>query len=213
MRYWMHLSEMYGLRLRTCRSRGATSSAATRSSPAMGAERKPGSDRGRPAIDWEQAFVYYASLPREGRAYQMVADEFGVSRRTVERHGRLEGWAERIGAIEARAAARVDVELGRAWAERIADIDKLVEASFLTYAEQLRTGAVRITASEFVGLARLLLHLHGEPGERIELRVEASAPRPQASPERMLEVVRALQDSGVLAAIEQTIEDEEELGR
>jgi hypothetical protein len=174
----------------------------------MAAERKPGSDRGRPAIDWEQAFVYYASLPRESRTYQLVADAFAVSRRTVENHGRLEHWAERIGAIEVEAAAKADGELGRAWAERIADIDRLVEASFLTYAQQLRSGAVRITASEFVGLAKLLLHLHGEPGERIELTVEASPRRPQPSPERMLEVVRALQDSGALAALEQTLDGE-----
>jgi hypothetical protein len=169
----------------------------------MAAERKPGSERGRPAIDWEQAFCFFASLPRETRTYQQVANQFGVSRRTVEKHGRNDRWAERIGAIEASAAARVDAELGRAWAERIADIDKLVEASFLTYAQQLRTGAVRITASEFVGLAKLLLHVHGEPSERIEFTVEPSVRRPQPSPERMLAVVRALQDSGALAALEQ----------
>ena len=42
-----------------------------------------GSDLGRPAIDWEQAFAFYASLPAERRSYQAVADKFGVSVRTV----------------------------------------------------------------------------------------------------------------------------------
>lgn len=44
--------------------------------------RQPGSDRGRPACDWEQAFVYWAALPPERRSYAAVAAEFGVSART-----------------------------------------------------------------------------------------------------------------------------------
>ena len=61
----------------------------------MAAERKPGSDRGRPSIDWEQAFrlLRLAAAPRaqlpRGR------EEFEVSVRTVERHGRAGSWKQR----------------------------------------------------------------------------------------------------------------------
>ncbi|HEV2590450.1 MAG TPA: hypothetical protein VGU02_01030, partial [Gaiellaceae bacterium] len=60
----------------------------------MAAERRPGSNSGRATIDWQQAFLFYVSLPPEQRDYQTVADEFGVSRRTVERHGRTDRWQQ-----------------------------------------------------------------------------------------------------------------------
>ena len=43
----------------------------------MAAERQPGSNRGRPALDWNQAFLYYAALPPEQRDYATVAAELG----------------------------------------------------------------------------------------------------------------------------------------
>ena len=43
------------------------------------AERKPRSDRGRPATDWEAAFVFFAALPSQLRTYAAVAAEFNVS--------------------------------------------------------------------------------------------------------------------------------------
>lgn len=135
----------------------------------MARARRPGSDTGRAACDWEAAFAFWAALAPAKRSYQAVANEFRVSVRTVENHGRRDGWAERLHGIQARAAAATDELLASAWAERLAEVEKLVEASLLTYANQLRTGDVRITASEFVGLVKLILQLRGEPTGRIEL--------------------------------------------
>jgi hypothetical protein len=131
--------------------------------------RNPAANPGHPACDWEAAFTFWAALTPEERSYQAVATEFGVSVRTVETHGRRERWAGRLRAIQAQAAAQTDALLASAWAERLAEVEKLLEASLVTYAQQLRGGGVRITASEFVGLVRLILQLRGEPTGRIEL--------------------------------------------
>lgn len=131
--------------------------------------RPPGSDRGRPATDWEAAFNFYASLPPDARSYQAVATEFGVGRRTVETHGRRERWRERVREIEATAARLADEQVGRARAEQLADFRKLIEASCVAYARQLGSGQVRVTASDLVGLIKVSLQLYGEPTERVEL--------------------------------------------
>jgi hypothetical protein len=131
--------------------------------------RRPGSDRGRPAIDWQAAFSFYAALPAERRTYQAVATEFAVARRTVESHGRREGWRERVREIEAAAARQADEQLGRARAEQLADFRQLIEASCVAYARQLASGQVRVTASDLVGLIKVSMQLYGEPTERVEL--------------------------------------------
>jgi hypothetical protein len=136
--------------------------------------RSAGSDRGRSTIDWALAFGYYASLPAAERSYRLVAERFDVSVRTVEKHGRKERWRDRLRRIQAEAAAEAERQLGRAWGEQIAQFTKLIEASMLTYAQQLRAGGVRITASEFVGLAKLVMQLHGDPTERIELVADST---------------------------------------
>jgi hypothetical protein len=130
--------------------------------------RKPGSDRGRAAINWEAAFQYYASLPAESRSYGAVASRFRVSQRTVETHGRHDHWRERLRRIEADAAHQADQQLGRARAEQVADFHRLIEASCVTYARQLASGQVRVTASDLVGLIKASLLLYGEPTERVE---------------------------------------------
>ena len=53
----------------------------------MAANRKPGSNRGRAAVDWQRAFQFYAAVPPAERDYRRVAEEYRVSVRTVERHG------------------------------------------------------------------------------------------------------------------------------
>jgi hypothetical protein len=135
----------------------------------MASDRRPGSDRGRPAIDWEAAFALYASLPAESRSYAAVADWYGVSRRTVEKHGQIGRWRERVAAIEAEAARQADEQLGRTRAEQLADFHRLIEASCIAYARQLASGQVKVTASDLVGLIKVSLQLHGEPTSRVEL--------------------------------------------
>lgn len=167
-------------------------------------ERKEGSDRGRPAIDWEQAFAFYASLPPERRSYATVATEFAVSPRTVETHGRRDRWRQRAGRIEAEAAAEVAKRLGHARADQLADVQKLIEASFITYAQQLRSGEVRLTASDLPRLVKLLHELWGAPSTLDEQpAVQRRSPPARPSIEHMGEVIAALQESGALTAFEQ----------
>lgn len=48
----------------------------------------------------------------EGLSYAALAEEFGVSPRTVERWARDGAWRQRLRAIEAAAARKADDELG-----------------------------------------------------------------------------------------------------
>jgi hypothetical protein len=166
-------------------------------------KRQPGSDRGRPALDWERAYAFYAALPGERRSYAAVAERFGVSVRTVEKHGRQEGWRQRVRELEAQAAVELDRQLGQARVKQLADVQKLIEASFLSYAQQLRNGDVQIKAADLPRLVKLLVELWQEPLEQV---VSPAAPAPAAaqaalgecSPEHKLAVLRALHESGAL---------------
>jgi hypothetical protein len=126
-------------------------------------------DGGRARVDREEAFQYWAALPLDGRSYTAVAAEFGISPRTVERYARDGAWRERLRGIEADAARLADEELGYRRAKQLADFHQLIEASCVTYARQLASGQVRITASDFVGLIKVALLLHGAPSDRVEV--------------------------------------------
>lgn len=155
--------------------------------------------RGRTAIDWEAAFAFYAALPAPRRSYAAVADEFGVSVRTVETHGRSGGWKTRLREIEATAARAADGELAQARSEELRKIGKLIEASFLEYANKLRRGEVRMTPADLERLHRLRqqltdeltgVHAHTDP-----------APAPAArAPEHITAVIDALAEAGALEA-------------
>jgi hypothetical protein len=163
--------------------------------------RRPGSDRGRAAIDWEAAFSFFASLPPGQRRYSLVAAEFDVALRTVERHGRDGSWRARAAEIDAQARSEVDARLGRARANQLADVEKLIEASFVTYAQQLRDGEVRISAAGFATLVKLLQQLAGQPGEpapETTTRPDSTAVR---SPERTQAVIDALRETGALEVL------------
>jgi hypothetical protein len=165
----------------------------------MAAERKPGSDRGRPALDWEQAFLFYVALPPERRDYAAVAAEFGVSARTVERHGRSERWRERARELDREASATAAARLVEERAARLSDLERLVEASFLGIAQKLREGTLRLSAADLPRLHKLLRELWQEPPP------EPSEPSPAepggeepASLEHKLQVLQALQEAGLL---------------
>lgn len=125
--------------------------------------------RRRGPADREQAFQFWASLPLDRRSYAAVAGEFGVSPRTVERYAREGRWRQRLRAIEAEAAVQADQKLGRDRARQLADFHQLIEASCVTYARQLASGQVKITAAEFVGLIKVALLLQGAPEGRVEV--------------------------------------------
>lgn len=168
-------------------------------------ERKPGSNLGRPAIDWQAAFAFYASSPPERRSYSSVANEFGVSLRTVERHGRLEKWGERTRAIEARAAEELERRIGQERAEQRAEIIQLGKATLIRYATQLTSGDTRISASEFEKISKFLLLLLEESGQALPVAVNPVA-APRCSREHKLGVLRALHESGALEALQRELE-------
>jgi hypothetical protein len=165
----------------------------------MAAERNSGSDRGRPVIDWAAASAYYAGLPGDRRSYQAVADEFGVSVRTVERHGRNDGWKQRARELDRQAAERVGEQIRDKRVEELLDTLKLIEASVVTFATQLRNGTVKVTPADLARLHKLRTEIweltdvqqdeHEEPPARLE---------PTDQTERKRQVLRALDDAGVL---------------
>ena len=157
-----------------------------------------GSRLGRPAVDWEKAFVFYAALPAQTRSYGAVASEFGVSPRTVERQGRQKKWAQRLAEIDAVAAADTDQRLGRARAEQTVKLRKLIDATFIAYADNLRRGDVRIGPADLDRLHKLWRQLDNElehPPPR------AVTPAVTRTPEHNAAVLQALQETGALDAL------------
>jgi hypothetical protein len=127
-----------------------------------------GSGKAPPRVDREDAFQVWASLPVGARTYAAVARAFGISARTVERYAREGRWRQRLRQIEADAARQADRELGRRRAEQLVEFQQLIDASCVTYARQLASGNVKITAAEFVGLIKAALLLQGQADSRFE---------------------------------------------
>jgi hypothetical protein len=71
--------------------------------------------------------------------------------------------------IEAEAGRQADERLSRRRGEQLAEFQQLIDASCVTYARQLASGQVRITAAEFVGLIKVALLLRGEADGRVEV--------------------------------------------
>ncbi len=164
--------------------------------------RQPGSDLGRPLIDWEQAFAFFASLAPERRSYAAVAAEFGVSVRTVERHGRSEQWQQRLRLINAQAAQETNSMLGQARAEQIGKLVKLIDASLVAYADRLRRGDVRIGPADLDRLYKLWQQLQHELAQPPEPQAADEQPAaPARSPEHTAAVIEALRETGTLSAL------------
>jgi len=167
---------------------------------------EPRRREGRPAVDPEAAFAFYASLPAERRSYEAVAAEFGISARTVERYGRDGAWRQRVAAIEQQAQSELDEQLGQERARQLADVKKLIDASYVSYARQLAAGDVRFTPSGFVSVVKLAL----DQLTRSEQPSAAGPSQPAArSFEHKLEVLRGLREAGAFAAIEQALDASE----
>ncbi len=161
-----------------------------------------GSDLGRPAIDWEAAFTFYASLPPERRSYQAVADQFVVSVRTVEKHGRQEGWKQRLAEIKARVAEETNSSLSAAHVEHLENLIKLTDALKIAFADQLRRGDMRQNPADLERMHKLRKQLIEELAEPALTGPEQPglAPSPR-TPEHTADVIKALQDSGALEAL------------
>jgi hypothetical protein len=160
--------------------------------------RQPRSERGRAAIDWEQAFAFYAALSAPSRSYAAVAAEFGVSVRTVETHGRGEGWRERLRAIEREAARATDDSVREAKVGQLQKLLKLIDASLIGYADKLRQGEVRMTPADLERLHRLWRELGAELGEQGDTEPFKPAAPPDRTPAHRRAVVEALEQCGAL---------------
>jgi len=170
------------------------------------AERRPGSDRGRPAIDWEQAFHTYAALPDSERSYRAVADTYGVSVRTVETHGRKEHWKERLGRIKAEAAAAADEQLAESRAQKLAELELLIDASLTSYAQQLRAGSVRVAPVDLLRLFKLREELWAqEAAERSTQRADVNAVDLEDAEKRRRELIAALDEAGAFERLRNSI--------
>ena len=110
----------------------------------------------------------------EGLSYAAIAEESGVSPRTVERWARDGAWKQRLRAIEAAAARKADDELGSRRAKQLVEFQRMIEDSKCRDAPaSLRAADVRITASDFVGLIKAALLLQGAPAARVEVISES----------------------------------------
>jgi hypothetical protein len=156
--------------------------------------------RGKSSVDWEAAFAYYASLPPRDRSYATVAAHFGVSTRTVETHGRVEKWKERLRAITDQAAARTADALADARVEEITKIRRLIDASLIGYAERLR-GGMRMTPADLERLNRLSLALIDETTHPHTHPTSDEHDMQERTPEHTAAVLDALEEIGALEAI------------
>jgi len=168
----------------------------------MSRERPAGSNCGRPSIDWEQAFRFYASLPDPERSYRAVATEFEVSVRTVEKHGRLEQWKDRLARVRAEAVEHADAALAQQRAEKLRETELLIDAALTSFAQQLRAGNVRVSPADLARLFKLRDELwtqidHDTSHNRTTGVVEENSEEGVDLERRRLEVVRALDEAGV----------------
>lgn len=154
---------------------------------------------GRTLIDWEDAFVYYASLPARQRSYRAVADHFQVSVRTVETHGRSANWKQRLRAIANKAAAEAEHTLVAGRVDELQKLRKLIDASLVSYAERLRRGEMRMSPADLERLNRLSRSLIDEI-EHSNQHVDAET-RPERTAAHTQAVLDTLAESGALEAL------------
>jgi|SRR5215211_3016904 len=175
----------------------------------MAPERKPGSNRGRPSIDWQQAFQSYASLPPEERDYRRVAMRFDVSVRTVERHGQKERWRERAAQIDHAAAVSAAEELGKVRASKLADLGRLIDGSLVSYAQQLREGRVKMAAADLTRMHKLLRELWDDPASEEPAPPPSPANTREDEAKHRLELLRALHDAGAFDRLQKLARPED----
>lgn len=123
----------------------------------------------------EDAFTFYASLPRERRSYAEVARRFGVCRGTVSRTAKQEGWIDRLNAIDQKAREQVDQEIAAQRAE--INARHLKVARFLigmgVQSLQSSTSGKPLDAAEILGFGVTLeRQLTGVDTVESEIRIE-----------------------------------------
>jgi hypothetical protein len=120
------------------------------------------------------AFEFYASLGQE-RSYRAVAKEYGVSKRAVTKKAAVEGWTDRLEAIEAKVREKSDEKLAETMEEMRSRHLKTLRAMSSRALSGLKefplsSGMEAIKAAELtIKLERLIT---GEPSERRHLSIE-----------------------------------------
>lgn len=144
-----------------------------------------------------------------------MADAYQVSVRTVERHARTDAWRQKAREFDGSAIARAREQLCDERAEALVDTERLIGASFVTYASQLQHGEVKVTPADVARLHKLRNEIWAERDDHTDIKF---GDEPQTDPidptERKLQVVRALDDAGVLrqileAALDETTDPDE----
>jgi hypothetical protein len=143
----------------------------------------------RAAIDWEAAFAFYAALPPAERSYAAVAAKFAISVRTVETHGRSEQWKARLRQIKEETRSRIADALTEARVEEIEKLRRLIDASFVAYAEALRNG-MRMSTADLERLNRISLGLLEEVNA-----FQLASNEPERPPDRTAEHASAVLDA------------------
>lgn len=169
--------------------------------------RSPNSDRGRPLIDWGQALAFFLSLPPQQRSYLAVADQFGTSVRTVERHGREGKWSERAREVDEQAQREAESKLVHARAEQMGEYDRLIEAAIIHVAREISAGRAKPNVSDLLRLIKGRLELWQQLDQPVAPAAPATAsPTVGRSREQKLEVLRALHESGALQSLQAELE-------
>lgn len=167
--------------------------------------------------DQEEEFLYYGSLPPGERSYEAVAKHFGNSPRTVEKHGRDGRWKQRLREIDQEAARRSQELLISGRVEELQQLQGLINASLLAYAQRLQEGRMNMGPVDLERLNRLSRALLDELDETASGEAAAATAGP---PERTVAhaeaVITALARAGALAElgltytpVEATTPDEE----
>lgn len=161
-------------------------------------------------IDWLEAFHYYAALSRERRTYRRVAERFALSARTVERHGLKEEWRKRATQIDADAAEAARAALVSERASKLLDTEKLIDATHVSYAQQLSSGRVKVSPADLGRLHELRKRVWDDAALEAPAAAPAvTEPTPTAEQIRLhkLQVLRALRDAGAFDRLDALAEN------
>jgi transposase len=102
----------------------------------------------------KKAFEFYYGMG-EGRNYNKVAEEFGVSVGAVKLWGRSFGWKRRIGERDAEVARALADENTKDGLERATRNRKIVGLALVQVAKAIAEGKVKPTISDLDRLIRL----------------------------------------------------------
>lgn len=156
-----------------------------------------GHGKGRPKINWDEAFAYFCELEPQERSYGRVAERFEVSDSAVRKHAAPERWEERARELDKRALSRALAKLETNRTNRITSILVTAQKVAVEVLRQVESGVLRPTIPDLVAIGRLAELVEGEPTERLDALLYADVAR---TPEDELEA-----ELGALREVDETI--------